>query len=128
MASFNDQFVSRESSIPRFNQHGTALIQDKREAIAKKKGVCVGCSMKTHDVGLFNRNPLNTDRVHNGTCISFNNKTVPPPVFQQWERKFKPQVVKGRQCRSKEKMAVDTIRCLAMDAVQKANSGHPGFP
>uniref|UniRef100_A0A7S4RJD2 Transketolase N-terminal domain-containing protein n=1 Tax=Ditylum brightwellii TaxID=49249 RepID=A0A7S4RJD2_9STRA len=28
----------------------------------------------------------------------------------------------------KEKMVVDTIRCLSMDAVQKANSGHPGTP
>jgi transketolase len=27
-----------------------------------------------------------------------------------------------------EKKVVDTIRCLAMDAVQKANSGHPGTP
>ena len=27
-----------------------------------------------------------------------------------------------------EKISVDTIRCLAMDAVQAANSGHPGTP
>lgn len=27
-----------------------------------------------------------------------------------------------------EKKVVDTIRCIAMDAVQKANSGHPGTP
>ena len=27
-----------------------------------------------------------------------------------------------------EALAVDTIRTLAMDAVQKANSGHPGTP
>jgi transketolase len=27
-----------------------------------------------------------------------------------------------------EKLAVDTIKALAMDAVQKANSGHPGMP
>ena len=27
-----------------------------------------------------------------------------------------------------EKTTVDTIRCLAMDGVQKANSGHPGTP
>ena len=26
------------------------------------------------------------------------------------------------------RLAADTIRCLAMDAVQKANSGHPGMP
>src|SRR5450432_3781154 len=27
-----------------------------------------------------------------------------------------------------EQMSVNTIRCLAMDAVQAANSGHPGTP
>ena len=27
-----------------------------------------------------------------------------------------------------EKLAVDTVKALAMDAVQKANSGHPGMP
>lgn len=27
-----------------------------------------------------------------------------------------------------DKRCIDTIRCLAMDAVQKANSGHPGTP
>ncbi len=26
------------------------------------------------------------------------------------------------------RLAADTVRCLAMDAVQKANSGHPGMP
>jgi len=29
---------------------------------------------------------------------------------------------------AKEKLVVDTIRCLSMDGVQKANSGHPGTP
>jgi len=29
---------------------------------------------------------------------------------------------------SSERLAIDTIRTLAMDAVQKANSGHPGTP
>ncbi len=27
-----------------------------------------------------------------------------------------------------ETKCIDTIRCLSMDAVQKANSGHPGTP
>ena len=30
--------------------------------------------------------------------------------------------------RTTEQLAVDTIRALAMDAVQRANSGHPGMP
>jgi len=29
---------------------------------------------------------------------------------------------------STEQLAVNTIKALAMDAVQKANSGHPGMP
>ena len=29
---------------------------------------------------------------------------------------------------SLEKLAIDTIRTLSMDAVQAANSGHPGTP
>ena len=29
---------------------------------------------------------------------------------------------------SHERLTIDTIRTLAMDAVQKANSGHPGTP
>jgi transketolase len=27
-----------------------------------------------------------------------------------------------------EQLAVDTVKALAMDAVQRANSGHPGMP
>jgi len=27
-----------------------------------------------------------------------------------------------------EKLSINTIRTLAIDAVQKANSGHPGMP
>lgn len=27
-----------------------------------------------------------------------------------------------------EQTAIDTVRILAVDAVQKANSGHPGMP
>ncbi|MEO5866843.1 MAG: hypothetical protein ABIS14_10965, partial [Sphingomonas sp.] len=29
---------------------------------------------------------------------------------------------------SLERLTIDTIRTLSMDAVQKANSGHPGTP
>jgi transketolase len=33
-----------------------------------------------------------------------------------------------REDGSPDRLAIDTIRTLAMDAVQKANSGHPGTP
>jgi transketolase len=34
----------------------------------------------------------------------------------------------GQQGRSSEQLCINTIRTLAMDAVQQANSGHPGTP
>ena len=33
-----------------------------------------------------------------------------------------------REDGSPDRLAIDTIRTLSMDAVQKANSGHPGTP
>ena len=48
---------------------------------------------------------------------------------------FELQILKGLLMDATEtpendllSLAADTIRCLAMDAVQKANSGHPGMP
>ena len=87
----NDQAGARGTTIPMFNQHGTALSQEERENIARKRGVCVRCGLKTHDVGMFKRTPLNSDHVYEGTCIRCNTNAIPQPVLQVWERKFRPQ-------------------------------------
>ena len=39
-----------------------------------------------------------------------------------------PHRASVREDGSSARLAIDTIRTLAMDAVQKANSGHPGTP
>ncbi|MBN1631975.1 MAG: transketolase, partial [Thermoleophilia bacterium] len=39
--------------------------------------------------------------------------------------RFPQEVAQGRDI---DRLAIDTIRTLAIDAVQKANSGHPGMP
>src|SRR5437762_10612263 len=41
-----------------------------------------------------------------------------------------PDTGSGRQIgfSSLDELCVNTIRCLSMDAVQKAKSGHPGMP
>ena len=36
--------------------------------------------------------------------------------------------MKERTATSLEELCIDTVRILAADAVQKANSGHPGTP
>jgi pantothenate kinase len=90
MNNYNDLADIRGTSIPMFNQHGTALSQEEREAIAKKKGVCVKCGLKTHDVGMFKRVALTNDHVYGGKCIRCNSNSIPAPILQAWEQKFKP--------------------------------------
>lgn len=90
------------SSIPMFNQHGTALSQEERENIARKKGICVRCGVKTHEVKVFKTKQLTNEHVYQGICIRDNPSRVPTHIYQDWELKFKPQVA----------------------AVQAASSGH----
>ena len=40
----------------------------------------------------------------------------------------RPEAASFREDGSPDRLAIDTIRTLAMDAVQAANSGHPGMP
>ena len=39
-----------------------------------------------------------------------------------------PQRAKQAGVSNIDELAINTIRCLAIDGVQKANSGHPGTP
>ena len=76
-------------SIPMFNQHGTALSQEEREAIAKKKGICVRCGVKTHDVKLFTSKALTNDHVYMGICLRDYPSKAPTLIVQAWEAKYK---------------------------------------
>ncbi len=38
------------------------------------------------------------------------------------------KILEVEQSKKNSELAINTIRCLSMDAVQKANSGHPGMP
>jgi uncharacterized protein (DUF3820 family) len=79
-------------SIPMFNQHGTALSQMEREALAKKKGICVRCGVRTHKVKMFKSKPLTNDDVYMGVCIRDYPSGVPSPIVHAWEIKFKTPV------------------------------------
>src|SRR3954447_17524475 len=60
--------------------------------------------------------------VHGGQRYDFVRASLQRPI-----EKRSPMSVATDQA-SMEKLSVDTIRTLSMDAVQKANSGHPGTP
>lgn len=79
---FNDDL--QESGIPMFGKNGTALSPEERAAIAKRRGLCLKCGTKTHQVKIMGRTPLTNDDVYQGICIRCNNHAVPTNVLQDW--------------------------------------------
>ena len=76
--------------IPLLSKTGTVLSEAEREEIARKRGLCVRCGIKTHEVkGFFKRTPLHTDHVYHGICIGCHPDQVPPEVSHEWKRKMR---------------------------------------
>ncbi|CAB9509957.1 MAP kinase-activated protein kinase 2 (Fragment) [Seminavis robusta] len=84
MSGIPDRFVNNDV-VPHFAKNGTALTQEERAAIAKRKGLCVRCGMKTHAVSFFKTSPITNDHVHKGVCIKCNPTSVPAKVLQAYE-------------------------------------------
>jgi Mg-chelatase subunit ChlD len=58
-----------ETTIPFFFKNGTALSHEERAAIAKRKGKCIGCGIKTHNITILRRTPITNQHVDKGVCI-----------------------------------------------------------
>src|SRR6266566_8076394 len=60
------------------------------------------------------------------------NGTYTPPIFSPGETLVTSTTKETKNARyygmDIEQLTINTIRTLSMDAVQKANSGHPGTP
>jgi hypothetical protein len=88
--------IEGSDAIPRYDQMGRLLSPDEREQIARRKGLCMRCGMKTHQ-GAFKR-PLTDDNCYKGTCIRCNPNAVPKRVLESWNLKNRPanvQLVSG---------------------------------
>eukprot|EP00934_Nitzschia_sp_Nitz4_P008213 Nitzschia sp. Nitz4//scaffold1_size375055//185340//189218//NITZ4_000274-RA/size375055-processed-gene-0.362-mRNA-1//1//CDS//3329541039//8203//frame0 len=75
----------QESGIPMFGKNGTALSQEERASIAKRRGLCLKCGTKTHQVKVLSRQALTNDDVYQGTCIKCNGSSVPANILQAWQ-------------------------------------------
>ena len=71
--------------ISTFGRNGTALSQEERVSIAKRRGVCLKCGIRTHAVGLWSRTPLTNEDVHQGICIRDYSSSVSPAIWQEWQ-------------------------------------------
>lgn len=87
----DDSVDPATSSAPILDQLARLSTQIEREAMAKKKGLCVTCGIKTHDVKkMFKRVPLTNAQVYEGKCIKDNRDLVPPEVYLDWKKAFAP--------------------------------------
>jgi transketolase len=57
-----------------------------------------------------------------------HGRLVTRTIAQEFRMNEQPTISAIHEDGSADRLAIDTIRTLAMDAVQKANSGHPGTP
>ena len=78
---------SPASVVPRVGKNGVALSEKERLKLAKKKGVCLTCGIKTHKVSLLKRTPLTTDTVHKGVCIRCDPNEVPHGVLVAYQER-----------------------------------------
>ena len=111
---FQDRFANSDA-IPHFAKNGTALTQEERAAIAKRKGLCVQCGQKTHVISVFKKAPLTNDDVHKGICIKCHPTSVPPKVLQDYEFR-NPRVNAPVVPRFATKPAARTIKQTRADA------------
>src|SRR5262249_18420775 len=83
---------------------------DSRARTARVEAVTQPCTLETDTYLRLVSNPPVRQKQSVGPTAPFPHIGVPVP---------QPGI---------EKLAIDTIRTLSIDAVQKANSGHPGAP
>lgn len=86
MQSPNMRFNNADM-IPHFAKNGTALTSEERASIAKRKGLCVMCGIKTHTISVFKRAPVSNESVYKGTCIRCNPTSVPANILQDHEHR-----------------------------------------
>jgi len=78
-------------AIPMYNKNGRAFTPDERAVIAKRRGQCLRCGVRTHKVSVLRRQPLTNDDVYKGSCIRCQfPESVPRDVYEEWERRNKP--------------------------------------
>lgn len=83
-----------------FGRNGTALSQEERAAIAKRRGQCLKCGTKTHQVKIMGRTALTNDDAYQGICIKCNNSSVPTQILQAWQSRNAPKNAGASRLRS----------------------------
>jgi hypothetical protein len=104
----------QDSGIPMFGRNGTALSNEERAGIARKRGLCARCGIQTH-TGNFIKKTVHNKDVHQGTCIRCNPDSIPQTVYADWQARNQP-TPSSTQSR---------FRSTGL-AVQYANSGRRG--
>lgn len=125
--NFQDRFGNSDV-IPHFAKNGTALTQEERSAMAKRKGLCVQCGVKTHVISVFKKAPITNDDVYKGTCIKCNPTSVPGKTLQEYEHLHPRQnapVVTRKQTTSSSNRPPTNSRGLPSSSRGGTDRHHP---
>ena len=83
MRDQKQRFAGSEATLPHFAYSRTALSQEERATISKRKGLCVQCRQKTYVASVFKKAPITNDNVYKGVCIKCRPSEVPAKVLLQ---------------------------------------------
>ena len=106
-----------------FGKNGTALSQAERAEIAKRRGVCLNCGCRTHDVKFMGRKPLTNDDVYQGVCIKCNHSAVPPQISRDWLARNSQ--VSHVQPMNRFRVAANVVRVAHVSPVRQRGPMHP---
>ena len=112
-----------QGGIPMFGKNGTALSQAERAEIAKRRGVCLNCGCRTHDVKFMGRKPLTNDDVYQGVCIKCNHSAVPPQISREWLARNAQ--VSHLQPMNRFRVAANVVRVAHVSPVRQRGPMHP---
>lgn len=73
-----------------FARNGTALSQEDRAEIARRRGLCFTCGASTHEIKIMGRRPLTNENVYIGVCIKCHPDSVPPEILRDWQARVGP--------------------------------------
>jgi len=104
---------------------GSGLFKKLKKTLSSKEGLVQeqdNQSVDTMDIGMGLHIPTNVS-TRSQQALGGN-----PPADSSQSEATSPRPLSSAVAQSRDQLCINTIRTLAMDAVQAANSGHPGTP
>lgn len=82
----DDDLLSK-NGIPMFGKSGMVLRKEQREELARRRGQCITCGAKTHNIRMLRKSPLTTKDSWKGYCIRCEPSHIPKDVLAEYQKR-----------------------------------------